>query len=59
MDDLNMMKSYLMSAVLTQEAMTELNQDEAAAHKHALVELKSALFFLEQIIHKNESLKGI
>lgn len=54
-----MMKSYLMSAVLTQEAMTELNQDEAAAHKHALVELKSALFFLEQIIHKNESLKGI
>lgn len=59
MDDLKMMKSYLMSAVLTQEAMTELNQDEAAAHKYALVELKAALFFLEQIIHKNESLKGI
>jgi hypothetical protein len=58
MDDLNMMKSYLMSAVLTQEAMTEMNQHESTAHKIALKELKAALFFLEQIIHKNESLKG-
>jgi hypothetical protein len=53
-----MMKSYLMSAVLTQEAMTEMNQHESTAHKIALKELKAALFFLEQIIQKNESLKG-
>lgn len=58
MDDLNMMKSYLMSAVLTQEAMTELNKNEATAHRHALVELRAALSFLEQIIQKNESLQS-
>lgn len=53
-----MMKSYLMSAVLTQEAMTELNKNEATAHRHALVELRAALSFLEQIIQKNESLQS-